>query len=91
MGPPMPQDANLFIYHLPSNSDDALLYRLFSPFGAIESVKVIKDPVTNACKGYGFVKMVNWSDASTAIQSLNGAKVGEKYLQVFTIVGGSLS
>jgi ELAV like protein 2/3/4 len=79
---PMGQEANLFIYHLPPDTDDAYLYRLFGPYGAIESVKVIRDPTTIVCKGYGFVKMMNWIDAWNAIQSLNGYRVGDKYLQV---------
>ena len=74
-------DRNIFIYHLPGETDEAYLYKLFSPYGAIESVKVITD-LQGTCKGYGFVKMVNVMDAWNAIQMLNGAKVGEKYIQV---------
>jgi len=75
-------EANLFIYHLPGNADDTLLYRLFSPFGAILSVKVVRDTATGQCKGYGFVKMANYAAAYAAIQALNGTKVENKYLQV---------
>ena len=45
------QERNLFIYHLPGEANEALLYKLFSPYGAIESVKVATDPQTNTCKG----------------------------------------
>lgn len=74
-------ERNLFIYHLPQDSDDTLLYRLFSPFGAIESAKAVLDNM-GKCKGFGFVKMVNHPDAVRAIQMMNGAQVGNKYLKV---------
>lgn len=80
--PHMGQEANLFVYHLPSDADDALLYRLFSPYGAIDNVKVIRDHSTGACKGYGFVKMINIADAWNAIHGLSNYKVGDKFLQV---------
>eukprot|EP01133_Synstelium_polycarpum_P017350 gene17350-20700_t len=73
---------NLYVYNLPSDADDALLYRLFSPSGAIASVKVVKDPITQACKGFGFVRMVNMPDAINAINSVNGTSVEGKVLQV---------
>ena len=79
---PQQQERNLYIYHLPANADDSLLYRIFSPYGAIESVKVIADPQTGLCKGYGFVKMVNYVDAWNAVQMLNGVLIGDSQLQV---------
>ena len=43
-------ERNLFVYHLPQKADDMLLYRLFSPFGAIESAKAVTDQA-GLCKG----------------------------------------
>lgn len=74
--------ANLFVFHLPSNIDDAGLYKLFQPFGLIESVKVITDKQTGESKGYGFVKYYNLSDAVQAITAMNGYQVGKKHLKV---------
>eukprot|EP01132_Coremiostelium_polycephalum_P006808 gene6808-8447_t len=73
---------NLYVYNLPPDADDALLYRLFSPSGAISSVKIIKDPVTKACKGYGFVRMVNIADSINALNMVNGLTVSGKVIQV---------
>ncbi len=71
----------IFIYNLPENSEDGILYQLFCPFGAITSVKVIKDK-DGKCKRYGFVNMVNYEEALTAIASLNGFQLEGKQLQV---------
>ena len=43
--------------------------KLFSPLGAISSIKIVKDSITGRSKGYGFVTMEN---ADTAQSSLNG-------------------
>lgn len=72
----------IFVYNLPENTEDSLLYQLFSPFGAITSVKVIKDLATGKCKRYGFVNMVNYEEAYQAIVSLNGYMLEGKPLQV---------
>jgi len=73
---------NLFICHLPPSADDALLYRLFSPFGAILNAKVVIDPNTNTTKGYGFVKYSDYYSAVNAIKSMNGYALENKFLQV---------
>jgi len=72
----------IFAYNLPETTEDSLLYQLFSPFGAITSVKVIKDLATGKCKRYGFVNMVNYEEAYQAIVSLNGYMLEGKPLQV---------
>lgn len=77
-----PQGYCVFVYNLPENTQDSLLYQLFSPFGAITSVKVIKDNTTQKCKRYGFVNMTNYEEAYTAIISLNGVEVDGRALQV---------
>ena len=72
----------IFVYNLPENTQDSLLYQLFSPLGAISSVKVIKDLATGKCKRYGFVNMMNYEEAYRAIVTLNGYMLEGKPLQV---------
>ncbi|VDP18328.1 unnamed protein product [Onchocerca flexuosa] len=70
----------IFIYNLPPETEDALLWQLFGPFGAVLSI--IKDFSTGKCKGYGFVTMGQYEDAVTAITSLNGTQLANRTLQV---------
>lgn len=73
----------VFVYNLPETAQESLLYQLFAPYGAIHSVKVIIDPQTKKCKRYGFVNMVNYSEAYQAIMNLNGHDIEPgKKLQV---------
>lgn len=72
----------IFVYNLAPDTEESLLWQLFGPFGAVQSVKVIRDLQTNKCKGFGFVAMTNYDEALVAIQSLNGYTLGNRVLQV---------
>ena len=72
----------IFVYNLPETAGECLLYQLFSPFGAIASVKVIKDAATQKCKRYGFVNMLSYEQAYNSILALNGFEVEGRTLQV---------
>ncbi|XP_038067714.1 ELAV-like protein 1-B isoform X2 [Patiria miniata] len=72
----------LFVYNLPAESEESLLWQLFGPFGAVNNVKVVRDFNTNKCKGFGFVTMPKYEDAHRAIEALNGYCLGQRTLQV---------
>lgn len=72
----------IFVYNLAPETEENVLWQLFGPFGAVQSVKVIRDLQTNKCKGYGFVTMSNYEDALVAINSLNKYVLGNRELQV---------
>lgn len=62
----------LFVFNLGAEADDAALYDLFAPFGAVTKVFPMRDPSTKQCKGFGFVEMPDYNAAVAAIQALNG-------------------
>lgn len=65
--------ANLFIGNLDPDVDEKLLYDTFSAFGLIISTpKIMRDPDTNASKGYGFVSFDNFAASDMAIEVMNG-------------------
>jgi ELAV like protein 2/3/4 len=72
----------IFVYNLAPETEENVLWQLFGPFGAVQSVKVIRDFQTQKCKGFGFVTMTNYDEALMAIQSLNGFALGNRVLQV---------
>ncbi|KAA3677846.1 ELAV like protein 2/3/4 [Paragonimus westermani] len=72
----------IFVYNLAPDTEESILWQLFGPFGAVQTVKVIRDPVTAKCKGFGFVTMSNYEEALLAIHSLNGYNLGNRVLQV---------
>ncbi|XP_076439897.1 ELAV-like protein 1 isoform X1 [Babylonia areolata] len=72
----------IFVYNLAPDTEDSVLWQLFGPFGAVQSVKVIRDYTSSKCKGFGFVTMTNYEEALVAIQNLNGFTLGNRVLQV---------
>ncbi|CAF1158617.1 unnamed protein product [Didymodactylos carnosus] len=72
----------IFVYNLAPETEEAVLWQLFGPFGAVQNVKVIRDFQTQKCKGFGFVTMTNYDEALMAINSLNGFTLGNRVLQV---------
>ena len=72
----------IFVYNLGPETDESVLWQLFGPFGAVQSIKVIRDPLTQKCKGFGFVTMTNYDEAITAINCLNGLNLQNRILQV---------
>jgi ELAV like protein 2/3/4 len=72
----------IFVYNLGPDTDDHILWQLFGPFGAVQSVKIIRDVQSQKCKGFGFITMTNYEEAVTAINCLNGLNLQNRILQV---------
>lgn len=54
----------------------------FAEFGAVDSVKIIKDKISKKSKGYGFIEMANEAEAESAINSLNDKEIDGRVLKV---------
>lgn len=75
-------DLNLYVGYLPHTIDDDGLIKLFSPFGKIDDLKLIKDRLTGVSKGYGFVKFCDAAAAAQAVLHMNGYRLEGKVLAV---------
>jgi len=71
----------LYVGNLSYTTTDATLNELFSPFGQVESARVITDRDSGTSKGFGFVEMSN-SDAQKAMGALNGREVDGRSIRV---------
>ena len=79
----------LHVRNLPADANELYLYRLFAFYGAITHAKVISDPNTQECKGYGFVTFRCYSETVPAIQYIHGVPNGQgKHLHVEYAHGG---
>ncbi len=65
----------LFVGSLPWAVNDDSLKAAFEAHGKVVSAKVVTDRQTGRSRGFGFVEMETESEASTAIQALNGAEL----------------
>ena len=58
------------------------LKAVFSEFGEVDSLNIIKDKFSGRSKGFGFVEMPNNSEADKAIEALNGTELKGRNLKV---------
>lgn len=68
---------NLFVKNLDKGVDNRALHDTFSLFGNILSCKVVTDD-SGKSKGYGFVHFESDEPAMTAVERVNGMKIGAK-------------
>ncbi len=73
---------NIFVGNLSKEVTDDDLQSLFSEFGTVKSVKVIRDLFSGESKGFGFVEMPGLSEAQKAINDLNTKDVKGKKIVV---------
>lgn len=73
---------NIYIGNLSSEVSEEDLKNLFSEYGNITSVKVIKDMYSGTSKGFGFIELSNQTEAQKAINYLNGKELKGKSIVV---------
>ncbi|MCP4748942.1 MAG: RNA-binding protein [Desulfobacteraceae bacterium] len=73
---------NIYIGNLSISTTEEALKTLFTPFGDIDSIKVIKDRFTGKSKGFGFIEMPSNSEADQAIKALNGNRIDGNHIKV---------
>lgn len=73
---------NIFVGNLSKEVTDDDLQSLFSEYGTVRSVKVIKDMFSGESKGFGFVEMPGQAEAQKAISELNTKDLKGKKITV---------
>ncbi|MBF0479538.1 MAG: RNA-binding protein [Candidatus Omnitrophica bacterium] len=65
---------NIFVGNLPREASQDDLQQAFAAFGQVDSVAIIKDKLTGAPRGFGFVEMANKTEAEAAIAGVKDIK-----------------
>jgi RNA recognition motif-containing protein len=71
----------LYVGNLPFTATEESIRTLFAPHGTVEKISLISDRDTGRPRGFGFVEMSN-SDASRAMQALNGQELDGRALKI---------
>jgi len=71
----------IYVANIPANASQQDVELLFSPYGTIESIKLITDAETGQPAGYGFVEMDDEA-AGNAIKGLADSEFRGQTLQV---------
>ena len=67
---------NIYVGNLPYSITPDEVKNVFSAYGEVAAVRLVKDRETGRAKGFGFVDMPNDDEARNAIEALNGNDIG---------------
>jgi RNA recognition motif-containing protein len=73
---------NIYVGNLSKDVTDEDLQNLFSEYGEIKSVKVIRDLFSGESKGFGFIEMPGSTESQKAIDELNSRELKGKKIIV---------
>ena len=73
---------NIYVGNLSQDVTEEDLNNLFSEYGNITSVKIIKDMYSNTSKGFGFLELSGNTEAQKAINALNSKEFKGKEIIV---------
>ena len=71
----------LYVGNLPYRANETAIRKLFSDYGTVISVRLVKDKETGKRRGYGFVEMPE-SEARAAVAALNETEYLQRTLKV---------
>jgi RNA recognition motif-containing protein len=72
----------LYVGNLPYSATESTLSDWFTPYGTVDSARLITDRDTGRSKGFGFVEMSSDEEAEKAIAEMNGKEVEGRALTV---------
>ncbi len=73
---------NIYVGNLPFDATQDQIEELFTPFGQVDSVRIITDRMTGSPRGFAFVQMASKDEGQQAIDKLNGHELLGKQLRV---------
>lgn len=75
---------SIFVGNLPSSTAEADLREVFASVGSIDAVRVIRDRVTKACKGFAFIRFSERRSVKAALEYW-GAEVQGRPIRVMKV------
>lgn len=77
---------HIHVSNLHTNLIESDLMRLFTPYGEVDTVRLVRDKLNNRSLGHGFVEMPVRNEAEQAIASLHHADVKGKRIDVTEVL-----
>ncbi|MDH3637586.1 MAG: RNA-binding protein [Gammaproteobacteria bacterium] len=71
----------MFVGNLPSQATEEGIAEVFSQFGTVRSIDLVRDVFSGQCRGFGFVEMEG-HEARAAMAALDGRDFGGKAMRV---------
>ncbi|PWA52465.1 nucleotide-binding alpha-beta plait domain-containing protein [Artemisia annua] len=77
-----PEAGKLYVGNLPYAITSAELSQVFGECGAVNSVEIVYDRVTDRSRGFAFITMASVQEAKEAIRMFNGSQIGGRTVKV---------
>ncbi|RLL52750.1 RNA-binding protein [Mariprofundus sp. EBB-1] len=75
------ESRNIYVGNLPFNAGEDDIKNIFSPYGDVLDIRLVKDRRSKRFKGYGFVEM-SANGAKAAIEHLDGTDYAGRTLRI---------
>lgn len=72
----------IYVGNIPHTTTEAALRQAFEAHGAVQTADLITDKFSGESRGFAFIEMPTQSEASAAINALNGSDFGGRTLTV---------
>ena len=73
---------NIYVSNISFHTTEETLHDMFSLYGKVNAVRVLKDTAKEGIKRYGFVEMHSAAEAYEAIKKLDGKQIQGRALKV---------
>jgi len=73
---------SLYVGNLPHTTTEADLRTVFEAHGSVDKVTIVTDRDTGRSRGFGFVEMMDSSEADKAASALNGTELAGRILTI---------
>lgn len=73
---------NIFVGNLSYQTSETEIESVFSAYGAVERVSIVRDRETGQPRGFAFVEMTNAEEAQNAIAAVNGREMNGRAVNV---------
>jgi RNA recognition motif-containing protein len=77
---------NIHVANLNLNLIESDLQRMFSPFGEVKTINLVRDSLNNRSRGRAFIDMPVEKEGKKAILNLNGMEIKGKFIVVSEIM-----
>lgn len=72
----------IYIGNLPKNADEADLFEMFSEYGTVKNIKIIRDRYSNLSRGYAFLEITDEKAALRAIEDWDQGSIDDQVIRV---------
>jgi RNA recognition motif-containing protein len=72
----------IYVGNLPLDAKEDTLKNIFSRYGRVTRIEMVRNQVSRRARSYGLVEMPMHDEASTAVQQLNGQYFRGHFMRV---------